>query len=131
MFTAPDPEEISISIEGETFRHWTEIEISVAFDGHALVSFSAPFEPDEIEFRETFRPFSFKEIEVLLGGDPGIGKLTLLLQTANQLARETPILYVCAEESGQQVKLRSLRLGMGEAEASIHENLYLLPETNF
>jgi len=70
MFTAPDPEEISISIEGETFRHWTEIEISVAFDGHASVSFSAPFEPDEIEFRETFRPFSFKEIEVLLGGDP-------------------------------------------------------------
>ncbi len=67
---------------------------------------------------------------VLLGGDPGIGKSTLLLQTANQLARETPILYVCAEESGQQVKLRSLRLGMGEAEASIHENLYLLPETN-
>ena len=44
---------------------------------------------------------------VLLGGDPGIGKSTLLLQTANQLARETPILYVCAEESGQQVKLRS------------------------
>ena len=67
---------------------------------------------------------------VLLGGDPGIGKSTLLLQTANQLARETPILYVCAEESGQQVKLRSLRLGMGEDEASIHENLYLLPETN-
>ncbi|MGC1305691.1 MAG: DNA repair protein RadA [Phormidesmis sp.] len=69
---------------------------------------------------------------VLLGGDPGIGKSTLLLQTANQLARETPILYVCAEESGQQVKLRSLRLGIGdEAKAgNIHENLYLLPETN-
>ena len=73
---------------------------------------------------------------VLLGGDPGIGKSTLLLQTANQLARETPILYVCAEESGQQVKLRSLRLGIGDNEKTgskakdIHENLYLLPETN-
>ncbi len=74
---------------------------------------------------------------VLLGGDPGIGKSTLLLQTANQLAKKTPILYVCAEESGQQVKLRSLRLGMvGEADLSknkphsIQENLYLLPETN-
>ena len=71
---------------------------------------------------------------VLLGGDPGIGKSTLLLQTANQLARETPILYVCAEESGQQVKLRSLRLGIGEEKGKkaggIHENLYLLPETN-
>ena len=73
---------------------------------------------------------------ILLGGDPGIGKSTLLLQTANQLARETPILYVCAEESGQQVKLRSLRLGIGDDEKTggkakdIHENLYLLPETN-
>ena len=70
---------------------------------------------------------------VLLGGDPGIGKSTLLLQTANQLAKEAPILYVCAEESGQQVKLRSLRLGVtqeGEGANEIHENLYLLPETN-
>ncbi len=69
---------------------------------------------------------------VLLGGDPGIGKSTLLLQTANQLAKETPILYVCAEESGQQVKLRSLRLGInqGAESNSIRENLYLLPETN-
>ncbi len=75
---------------------------------------------------------------VLLGGDPGIGKSTLLLQTANQLAKETPILYVCAEESGQQVKLRSLRLGINDStdsskeptKGNIHENLYLLPETN-
>jgi DNA repair protein RadA/Sms len=73
---------------------------------------------------------------VLIGGDPGIGKSTLLLQTANQLAREAPILYVCAEESGQQVKLRSLRLGIGDDNKTgsqaknIHENLYLLPETN-
>ncbi|MEL6815966.1 MAG: DNA repair protein RadA [Cyanobacteria bacterium J06598_3] len=71
---------------------------------------------------------------VLLGGDPGIGKSTLLLQTANQLARETPILYVCAEESGQQVKLRSLRLGMadnnGKQVSGVADNLYLLPETN-
>ncbi|MEL6940174.1 MAG: DNA repair protein RadA [Cyanobacteria bacterium J06598_1] len=85
---------------------------------------------------------------VLLGGDPGIGKSTLLLQTANQLAKGTPILYVCAEESGQQVKLRSLRLGInqdvndqaGNNKASntadagtannILDNLYLLPETN-
>ncbi|MEL6260233.1 MAG: DNA repair protein RadA [Cyanobacteria bacterium J06626_6] len=76
---------------------------------------------------------------VLLGGDPGIGKSTLLLQTANQLAKETPILYVCAEESGQQVKLRSLRLGINlginqnghqKSANNLLENLYLLPETN-
>ncbi len=48
---------------------------------------------------------------VLLGGDPGIGKSTLLLQVANQLAAQQRVLYVCAEESGQQVKLRWQRLG--------------------
>lgn len=47
---------------------------------------------------------------VLLGGDPGIGKSTLLLQVAQRLGRQTPVLYVCAEESGQQVKLRWQRL---------------------
>ncbi|MGF1569327.1 MAG: DNA repair protein RadA [Nodosilinea sp.] len=48
---------------------------------------------------------------VLLGGDPGIGKSTLLLQVANQMAMGQRVLYVCAEESGQQVKLRWQRLG--------------------
>ncbi|NEP61111.1 MAG: DNA repair protein RadA [Symploca sp. SIO2G7] len=52
---------------------------------------------------------------VLIGGDPGIGKSTLLLQVANQLAHVHRILYVSAEESGQQVKLRASRLGVGEA----------------
>jgi DNA repair protein RadA/Sms len=50
---------------------------------------------------------------VLIGGDPGIGKSTLLLQTANRLAEYYRTLYVCAEESGQQVKLRAQRLGIG------------------
>jgi DNA repair protein RadA/Sms len=54
---------------------------------------------------------------VLIGGDPGIGKSTLLLQVANRLARQFHILYVCAEESGQQVKLRSQRLGIQESES--------------
>jgi DNA repair protein RadA/Sms len=47
---------------------------------------------------------------VLLGGDPGIGKSTLLLQSARSLARRAPVLYVSAEESAQQVKLRWSRL---------------------
>ena len=82
---------------------------------------------------------------VLVGGDPGIGKSTLLLQTANQLADRAAVLYVCAEESGQQVKLRSQRLGInvgqgqqGEKETpgektstqNSPESLYLLPETD-
>lgn len=54
---------------------------------------------------------------VLVGGDPGIGKSTLLLQVASQMGRSTRVLYVCAEESGQQVKLRWQRLAVNQLEA--------------
>ncbi|MBH8552442.1 DNA repair protein RadA [Nostocaceae cyanobacterium CENA357] len=97
---------------------------------------------------------------VLIGGDPGIGKSTLLLQVSNQLAQRYRILYVTGEESGQQVKLRASRLGVsnsqdelsdedgkavetadsktshenGQAAAIADENvsadLYILPETD-
>jgi DNA repair protein RadA/Sms len=51
---------------------------------------------------------------VLIGGDPGIGKSTLLLQAARALARAAPpVLYVTAEESTAQVKMRADRLGIG------------------
>ncbi len=66
---------------------------------------------------------------VLIGGDPGIGKSTLLLQTAHGLARQMPVLYCCAEESGQQVKLRWSRIGQWEGAAE-PPHLYLLPETD-
>ncbi len=49
---------------------------------------------------------------VLIGGDPGIGKSTLLLQALDALARAMPTLYVTGEESGAQVALRAHRLGL-------------------
>lgn len=62
---------------------------------------------------------------VLIGGDPGIGKSTLLLQVADRLsAGGTVVLYISGEESERQIKLRGERL---KIEA---DNLYLLPETN-
>lgn len=67
---------------------------------------------------------------VLIGGDPGIGKSTLLLQSANQLAQAHKILYVSAEESAQQIKLRASRLGMNDAAKNPTEHLYVLPETD-
>jgi len=94
---------------------------------------------------------------VLIGGDPGIGKSTLLLQVSNQLAQNYCILYVSGEESGQQIKLRASRLGVtkitqqdsnGTNDKQVSENaetetltksktidinltdLYVLPETN-
>ena len=62
---------------------------------------------------------------VLIGGDPGIGKSTLLLQVADRLSgASTVVLYVSGEESERQIKLRGDRLGVTA------KNLYLLPETN-
>ena len=52
---------------------------------------------------------------VLIGGDPGIGKSTLVLQALAQLARRGRALYVTGEESPQQVKMRADRLGIAEA----------------
>jgi DNA repair protein RadA/Sms len=54
---------------------------------------------------------------VLLGGDPGIGKSTLLLQSARAMAGRASVLYVSAEESAQQVKLRWRRLAQLDAAA--------------
>ena len=50
---------------------------------------------------------------VLIGGDPGIGKSTLLLQALDSLSRQAKALYVTGEESGAQVALRARRLGLG------------------
>ena len=62
---------------------------------------------------------------VLVGGDPGIGKSTLLLQSASAMARQSSVLYVSAEESAQQVKLRWQRLSGAGA-----SDLQLLAETD-
>ena len=61
---------------------------------------------------------------ILVGGDPGIGKSTLLLQAVDRLARAGKVLYVTAEESTRQVKLRGERLGVTA------EQLFLLAETS-
>jgi DNA repair protein RadA/Sms len=55
----------------------------------------------------------------LIGGDPGIGKSTLLTQTMAALAESLPCLYVTGEESLQQVSLRARRLGMGDRELNL------------
>lgn len=52
---------------------------------------------------------------VLLGGDPGIGKSTLLLQACEHLGARGPVLYVSGEESNQQIGLRARRLGLAGA----------------
>lgn len=62
---------------------------------------------------------------VLIGGDPGIGKSTMLLQVSSQLAKKDhKVLYVSGEESQKQIKLRAERLGIAT------KNLFVLSETD-
>ena len=61
---------------------------------------------------------------VLVGGDPGIGKSTLLLQVCQRMAKQQKILYISGEESQTQIKLRANRMG------EFSQNLLLLCETN-
>ncbi|HRH89351.1 MAG TPA: DNA repair protein RadA [Rubrivivax sp.] len=69
---------------------------------------------------------------VLIGGDPGIGKSTLLLQAADSLSRRQKVLYITGEESGAQVALRARRLGLEGrsvrvlAEISLEQILFAL-----
>ena len=93
---------------------------------------------NEIEITESIKmPTGFEELDrvlggglvqgslVLLAGDPGIGKSTLILQTAGNVCRQDKkLLYVCAEESGSQVKLRAQRLNVNS------DKLYVYSQTN-
>lgn len=61
---------------------------------------------------------------ILIGGDPGIGKSTLMLQVSGQLSQSGKILYVSGEESASQIKMRANRLGVSG------DQLYVYPETD-
>lgn len=61
---------------------------------------------------------------VLISGDPGIGKSTILLQICEYLGRGNRILYVSGEESANQIKMRANRLGVTT------DNLFILPQTD-
>ena len=61
---------------------------------------------------------------VLVGGDPGIGKSTLLLQLCGAISRQVNVLYITGEESARQIKLRATRLRVEE------ENIMLAAETD-
>jgi DNA repair protein RadA/Sms len=66
---------------------------------------------------------------VLVGGDPGIGKSTLLLQVALEMARTSLVLYVSGEESERQIKMRAMRL-LKDEQGEMPEGLLLVTETN-
>jgi prophage tail gpP-like protein len=61
--------ETAITIEGKRFRYWERVRIELVFDGIDTVEFDAPFEPDSKDFRDTFKPFSFKEMALTVDDD--------------------------------------------------------------
>lgn len=69
---------------------------------------------------------------VLIGGDPGIGKSTLMLQMTLRMADAHTVLYVSGEESERQIKMRANRLleGANEMPENLPDDLYLVTETN-
>src|SRR3990172_9475875 len=76
---------------------------------------------------------------VLVGGDPGIGKSTLLLQMAMEMSGGQKVLYVSGEESERQIKMRAMRLLQGDSgtngprdnsRPALPDNLLLVTETN-
>lgn len=69
---------------------------------------------------------------VLVGGDPGIGKSTLMLQMAVEMANVGRVLYVSGEESERQIKMRAVRLlrENGKTELPLPDDLFLVTETN-
>jgi DNA repair protein RadA/Sms len=72
---------------------------------------------------------------ILVGGDPGIGKSTLLLQLALEMSRQSPVLYVSGEESERQIKMRAVRLlrqsgADDQTTPEMPQDLYLVTETN-
>lgn len=103
-----------------------------------FISYDQPKPIREIEIKEDFRiSTDMEEFDrvlggglvtgsvILIGGEPGIGKSTLLLQASSNLSKKNGlVLYVSGEESSSQTKLRAERLGLTS------EKLYVLSETN-
>ena len=117
-------------------------EVNGNVDKHSVIDLpdkNPPMKLSEIEMNTEIRVSSgISEFDRVLGGgivqgsliliacDPGIGKSTILLQTSGELCKNNKkVLYISAEESASQIKLRAERLGVKE------DNLYIYPQTNF
>jgi DNA repair protein RadA/Sms len=124
----------------EQCGEWNSLVEEVATAPMGKSKASVAFAPTKLSAVETKRlpriKTSFAEVDqvlgggvvpgsvVLLSGDPGIGKSTLVLQVAAALAKDKPVLYVSGEESAAQIRLRADRLGVSASD------LDLLAETN-
>lgn len=115
----------------------TAVRSSTASPQRRITPSSAPVSINNISTEDEQRYFTgSKELDrvlgggivkgslVLLGGDPGIGKSTILLQICSHLGKVLKILYISGEESKRQIKLRASRLGVN------CDNLFVMTETD-
>lgn len=63
-----DPEEVALRLNGERFRAWETVSITRNIDTFDTVEFTAPFEPQDLTFRDTFRPMKFRDAAIDVGG---------------------------------------------------------------
>jgi prophage tail gpP-like protein len=63
-------EQIVVSIDQQRWNFWEQIEIQRSIDNFSTVSFTSDFEPDQQLFRDTFRPFTYKDLDVVVDNDP-------------------------------------------------------------
>ena len=64
----PGVDEVSLLIGFQEFKAWGEMELTTTIDGVATAGFTAPMEPSRSEFRDTFRPFSYTRVDVMIAG---------------------------------------------------------------
>jgi len=110
-------EEVAVEGRGEALHRYRSLA-----PGHGVVTLDAVPAQEAVRIDTGIEEFDrvlggglVEGSVVLIGGDPGIGKSTLLLQTLAHLSASREVLYVTGEESASQVALRARRLGVGEA----------------
>lgn len=69
QLSAATPNETSILVDGKRFRFWSELTLTRSIDAMDTLEFVAPFDHENVEFRETFRPFSYKPMTVYVGSE--------------------------------------------------------------
>ena len=115
-------EEVVLPEKNKSSSHSSEVKVSKLSE--ISVSSGSRFKSGISEFDRVLGGGLMKGSLVLVGGDPGIGKSTLMLQAAKNFADSCKVLYVSGEESESQVKLRADRLGISS------DNLYFLGHTD-
>ena len=86
---------------------------------HAETAQAPRYKTHSDEFDRVLGGGLVRDSAVLIGGDPGIGKSTLLLQAAAHLSKQTPVLYFSGEESANQIQMRAGRMDVADADVKI------------